>query len=216
MARPRGRVRGAGHVGRGPRFFLRPPIPPRNARNEQRRTVAVTNVDAQVDALRQRLAPVVAALDLELYDIELSGSGGTRTLRVTVNGIDLDAITAVTQAVSPVLDDAPELTGSFLLEVSSPGVERVLRTPAHYAGAIGTTVSVKLRTGDGTRRVHGVLVAAGADQCTVETDGAREEFAYADITQARTVFEWGPQPRPGKSRNPKTNSRAAASKGVTA
>ena len=171
----------------------------------------MSNVDAQVEALRQRLAPVVAALDLELYDIELSGVGGTRTLRVTVNGIDLDAITAVTQAVSPVLDDAPELTGAFLLEVSSPGVERVLRTPAHYAGAIGTTVSVKLRTGDGTRRVHGVLVDAGSEQCAVETDGAREEFAYADITQARTVFEWGPQPRPGKGK-----TKAGASKGVTA
>ena len=111
--------------------------------------VAVTNVDAQVETLRQRLAPAVAALDLELYDIELTGAGKARTLRVTVNGVDLDAITAVTQAVSPILDDAPELTGSFLLEVSSPGVERVLRTPAHYAGAIGETVSVKVRTDSG-------------------------------------------------------------------
>jgi ribosome maturation factor RimP len=176
--------------------------------------VAVTNLDAQVETLRRRLAPAVAALDLELYDIELTGAGKQRTLRVTVNGIDLDAITSVTQAVSPILDDAPELTGAFLLEVSSPGVERTLRTPAHYAGAVGETISVKVRTDSGTRRLQGVLVASDDASCTVEVDGEREQLAYADITQARTVFEWGPQPRPGKG---KAKAKAgAASKGVTA
>ena len=179
----------------------------------------MTNVDAQVETLRQRLAPAIAALDLELYDIDLSGSGKARTLRVTVNGIDLDAITAVTQAISPILDDAPELSGAFLLEVSSPGVERVLRTPAHYRGAINETVSVKVHTPD-TRRLQGTLVDAESEHCTVEVDGHREQLAYADITQARTVFEWGPQPRPGQQKNRKSEKTpkagAAASKGVTA
>jgi ribosome maturation factor RimP len=181
--------------------------------------VAVSNVDAQVETLRQRLAPAVAALDLELYDVELTGAGKQRTLRVTVNGVDLDAITAVTEAVSPILDDAPELTGSFLLEVSSPGVERVLRTPAHYAGAAGETVSVKVRTESGTRRLQGTLVASDPEHCTLDVDGQREELAYADITQARTVFEWGPQPRPGQKKKHSVSAskaRAAASKGVTA
>jgi ribosome maturation factor RimP len=175
----------------------------------------VANVDAQVETLRQRLAPAVAALDLELYDVELTGAGKARTLRVTVDrpgGVDLEAITAVTHAVSPMLDDAPAPAGPFLLEVSSPGVERVLRTPAHYAGAVGTTVSVKLRTESGTKRVHGMLVDAGPEHCDVEVEGVREHIAYADVTQARTVFEWGPQPRPGQRRG----AGATTSKGVTA
>jgi ribosome maturation factor RimP len=175
----------------------------------------VANVDAQVETLRQRLAPAVAALDLELYDVELTGSGKARTLRVTVDrpgGVDLEAITAVTHAVSPLLDDAPAPAGPFLLEVSSPGVERVLRTPAHYAGAVGSVVSIKLRADSGTRRVHGTLVEAGAESCTVDVDGAPEQISYADVTQARTVFEWGPQPRPGSRRR----AGATASKGVTA
>lgn len=175
----------------------------------------VANVDAQVETLRQRLAPAVAALDLELYDVELTGAGKARTLRVTVDrpgGVDLEAITAVTHAVSPMLDDAPAPAGPFLLEVSSPGVERVLRTPAHYAGAVGTTVSVKVRTESGTKRVHGMLVDAGPEHCDVEVEGVREHIAYADVTQARTVFEWGPQPRPGQRRG----AGAATSKGVTA
>jgi len=175
----------------------------------------VANVDAQVETLRQRLAPAVAALDLELYDIELTGSGKARTLRVTVDrpgGVDLEAITSVTHAVSPLLDDAPAPAGPFLLEVSSPGVERALRTPAHYAGAVGTTVSIKYRTESGPRRVHGTLVDAGAQGCAVEVEGVREELDYADVTQAHTVFEWGPQPRPGQRRR----AGATTSKGVTA
>jgi len=204
-------------VGRGPRFFLQ--APKRIRQTVNKRMVAVTNVDAQVETLRSRLAPAVAALDLELYDVELTGVGKQRTLRVTVNGVDLDAITAVTQAISPVLDDAPELTGSFLLEVSSPGVERVLRTPAHYRGAIGTTVSIKVRTDSDSRRLQATLVAADEAHCTIEVDGEREELAYTDITQARTVFEWGPQPRPGQRKatpGKKAKAGAAASKGVTA
>ena len=64
----------------------------------------------------------------------------------------------------------------------------------------------------GTRRVHGTLVDAGADRFAVDVDGIREELAYTDVTQAHTVFEWGPQPRPGQRRR----AGAATGKGVTA
>ena len=177
--------------------------------------MAVANIDAQVETLRQRLAPAIASLDLELYDVELTGAGKARTLRVTVDrpgGVDLEAITAVTHAVSPILDDAPAPAGPFLLDVSSPGVERALRTPAHYAGAVGATVSIKTRTESGTRRVHGTLVDAGSDGFAVDVEGVREDLAYGDVTQAHTVFEWGPQPRPGQRRR----AGASTGKGVTA
>jgi ribosome maturation factor RimP len=176
--------------------------------------------DATIDAIRDAVAPVIAGLGLELYDVELNGGGGTRTLRVTIDragGVDLDAITDVTRALSPVLDDDSTLPGSFLLEVSSPGVERTLRTPAHYLGARGCTVSIKVRTESGTERVRGVLVDSDDERCTIETDGKREELRYCDITQARTVFEWGPQPRPGRAGQAATASkRARASRGASA
>jgi ribosome maturation factor RimP len=179
--------------------------------------------DATIDTIRDAVAPVIAGLGLDLYDVELHGGGGTRTLRVTVDrpgGVDLDAITDVTRALSPVLDDDRTLAGSFLLEVSSPGVERALRTPAHYLGARGSVVSIKVRTDSDTRRVHGTLVDSDDERCTIETDGQREEIRYSDITQARTVFEWGPQPRPGQrgaGRAAATASkRARASRGASA
>lgn len=158
-----------------------------------------------ITAVRDAILPVVTGLGFGLYDVELNGTGAGRTLRVTIEhdgGIDLDAITEVTRAVSPVLDVEPALAGSYLLEVSSPGLERALRTPAHFAGARGDSVSVKFRTDTGgTARVHGVLVDADDRGCVVEADGERHELAYDDITQARTVFEWGPPPRtPHKGR----------------
>jgi ribosome maturation factor RimP len=178
--------------------------------------------DVTIDAIRDAVAPVIAGLDLELYDVELSGGGGTRTLRVTVDrpgGVDLDAITDVTRALSPILDDDSTLPGSFLLEVSSPGVERTLRTPAHYLGARDCTVSIKIRTDTGTERLHGVLVDADDEGCTIETDGQRAQIRYSDVTQARTVFEWGPQPRPGQRRAGQAataSKRARASRGASA
>jgi len=104
-----------------------------------------------------------------------------------------------------VLDEDPVveavLPGTYLLEVSSPGLERPLRTPAHFRGALGSSVSLKATGADGTnRRDRVVLVAADDDAIEVEIDGARERVVYGDIVQARTVFEWGPAPKPGKAK----------------
>ena len=104
------------------------------------------STEQTLTVVRDSLSPVVAGLGLALYDVELHGTGPARTLRVTVEkegGVDLDAITEVTRAVSPVLDAEPSLTGSYLLEVSSPGLERPLRRPEHYRRAVGDTISVK-------------------------------------------------------------------------
>ena len=158
----------------------------------------------RVESLAGAIEPVLSTLGLELFDVELTGGGSTRTLRVIVDrdgGVDLDAITAATDAISPLLDhhDDPVLRGPYGLEVSSPGLERPLRRPAHYRRALGATVSVKTRGADGeTSRLRGVLVAADDDSLTIEADGTREQVAYADVTQARTVFEWGAAPKSGK------------------
>ena len=118
-------------------------------------------------------------------------------------GVDLETVTAATQALSPALDRATELGNQpYLLEVSSPGIERPLRTPEHYHRAIGEQVSVKYHTPDGPHRTRGTLVAATDNDATIDTDGNREAIAYEHITQAHTVFEWGPQPRPGKGKQP--------------
>jgi ribosome maturation factor RimP len=167
--------------------------------------------EQQLDALRDAIEPAVASLGVGLYDVELLGGASARTLRVTVTragGVDLDTITDVTRAVSPIVDDAAPVNGSYLLEVSSPGIERALRRPEHYVSAVLSEVSIKFHTDDGPRRVRGILADFDGTTAVVETEaGEREPIALASITQARTVFSWGPQSRPGNAKRTRTRAK---------
>jgi ribosome maturation factor RimP len=166
----------------------------------------MTKPDRQLAAVREVVEPVLASLGIELFDLALGGGAGARTLRVTVDrdgGVDLDTITEATRAISAPLDGCAELGGPYLLEVSSPGIERPLREPQHFRRALGAVVSIRHRAGPSPERVHGTLVAADDRGCTVDVDGALVELPYDAITKARTVFEWGPAPRPSSPRRPR-------------
>ncbi len=146
------------------------------------------------------LQPVVSEAGLELVDVELKSG----VLQVTVDregGVDLEALTDANRACSTLLDEVDPIPGRYSLEVSSPGIERVLRTPAHFAKAAGATVSVKTRPQvPGDRRLQGTLVSSDEDGFTLAVDGADEpvRLAYGDIDRARTVFVWGGQDTPGR------------------
>jgi ribosome maturation factor RimP len=127
----------------------------------------------------------------ELVDIERKGP----VLAVTVDrpdGVDLEAVTEATRLVNTVLDSKDLLGSQTTLEVSSPGVERPLRTPAHFQRFVGTEVAVKAKPGtEGERRLSGVLEAADDEGVVV----AGRRLAYADIDKARTVFVWPAKPQ---------------------
>jgi ribosome maturation factor RimP len=156
------------------------------------------------------IEPLLATLGLELFDVQFTGSGRARTVRVIVDrdgGVDLDAITAASERIQPALDSLDEL-GPFALEVSSPGLERPLRRPEHFRRAVGETVSVKVRDAGGeVRRLRGGLVAA--DERGVTVDAGGEHVDYDQIIQARTVFEWGAPPKPGKDAKKKHQKEVA-------
>jgi len=163
-----------------------------------------------VETIRRAVAPALDRLGLELYDVELSGSGRARTLRILLDrpgGVDLDAVTEATRALGPLLDDRL-LAGSAQLEVSSPGLERPLRRPEHFRGAVGDHVSLKLQGPDGPERRRGVLREADERGGVLEVEGVEHRFDYEAVTQARTVFEWGSSERPGKAsgRGPRAGS----------
>jgi ribosome maturation factor RimP len=146
------------------------------------------------------LEPVLAASSLELIDVEVRSG----VVLVTVDregGVDLEALTQANRAVSGILDEHDPIPGHYTLEVSSPGVERTLRTPAHFARAVGEKVTVKTRPQvPGDRRLTGTLVASDDDGLVlrIEDDPSGDRrLGYSDIDRARTVFEWGPAPRPG-------------------
>lgn len=169
-----------------------------------------------LERVRAVVEPLCDEAGVELFDLELAGG----VLRVTIDkrpdGVDLADITAVTRAVSRALDDADPITGRYTLEVSSPGLERTLRTPTHFAWAVGRDVAIKLVPAhEGDRRLSGRLVACSDEGITVVPDdpaGEPIELAYADIETARTVLHWGPGPKPGTGSKPgKGAKRSGAS-----
>jgi ribosome maturation factor RimP len=166
-------------------------------------------VDPEV--IRDRAAPVVAGLGLDLYDVEITGAGHSRAIRVVVerhdasdgSGVDLDLITDATRILAPELTAAGLLRDSDVLEVSSPGLERNLRRPEHYRAATGERISVKHTVAGETVRERGVLAGADDTGFAVQLDdGTDRRIAYADVAACRTVFEWGPAPRPGRGSKP--------------
>ncbi len=153
-------------------------------------------------ALTNALSPVLEARGFDLVDVEMHGA----QLSVYVDregGVGLDDLGDATRDVSAALDDLDPIPGRYTLTVSSPGLERRLRTPAHFARAVGEIVTMRVDAGSAdVRRVTGTLTAADDTGCTLagpEVPGGELRVAYDQIERARTVFEWGPAARNAKS-----------------
>lgn len=164
-----------------------------------------------IDRIRALAEPVVTGRGFAIYDVEQQGP----VLRITVAAGDdeppsIDDLSEITRSVSHLLDEEDPIAGGYTLEVSSPGLERNLRTPEHFAGAVGELVSIKVRRtdADGPRRLRGVLTASGEDHVVVDVEGpdgpAPTEVRHTDIDKARTVFEWGPTSKPGSRPAPES------------
>jgi ribosome maturation factor RimP len=148
------------------------------------------------------LSPVLEARGLDLVDVEVQGA----QLTVFVDregGVGLDELGEATRDVSAALDAIDPMPGRYTLSVSSPGLERRLRTPAHFARAVGETVTVRMDAGTAeVWRVTGTLEAADETGCTLtgpDVAGGELRIGYDQIERARTVFEWGPEARRAKS-----------------
>lgn len=147
----------------------------------------------RVATIEEFAAQVASSADLVLYDVERHG-GTITVLLDRPGGIDVEALAAASRELSRLLDDAGLISDATTLEVSSPGLERRLRTPVHFQGAVGDRVRVKTRVEvDGERRHDGVLRGVDGDVVTVVTESGDERTIGIDqIDRATTVFEWGP------------------------
>ncbi len=135
-------------------------------------------MSGNTDTLTTALSPLLQARGLDLVDVELNGA----QLTVFVDregGIDLDELGEATRDVSAALDDIDPMPGRYTLSVSSPGLERRLRTPAHFARAVGDKVTIRVDAGTAdVRRLTGTLDAADESGCTlVGSRGARRRDA---------------------------------------
>ena len=140
------------------------------------------------DTLTALLRPVVEELGCVLWEVECAAGRGNGFVRLYIDaeaGVTLDDCERVSRAVSEVLDREDPVAGQYTLEVSSPGLERPLRTAEHFARFVGETVFVELAQPlDGRRRYSGPLVAAGAETIEVDVDGRRYALPVAGIRKA--------------------------------
>lgn len=159
------------------------------------------------DRIHAVVDPIIEDLKLELVDLVYGGG----RLKITIDdegGLDTEQLTRATRMISHELDLADPVNGTYTLEVTSPGVERPLRTPAHYVRSIGESVALKLVPNDEKlRRLKGELLAADDDGVTVaDGDGVEHTVSYDQIAKAKTVFDWGPAPKPGKQKSAKNTA----------
>ena len=121
--------------------------------------------------LYELLLPVVRDAGCDIWDLDFVKEGAKRILRITIDaegGVGIDDCERVHRAVDPVLDDADPIDEAYYLEVSSPGVERELRTCAHFEYAVGREIDLKFFTAiDGSKQLTGVLNSFDPDGKTL-------------------------------------------------
>ncbi len=148
-----------------------------------------------IETVEPLLSPVISEQGCELYDIEYVKEGGDRILRLYIDkdgGVDLNDCERVSRASEAVLDDKDPIPAAYVLEVSSPGIERKLKKDSHYARYTGEKVLVRLFSPiDGRKSFKGILQGLRDGTVTVtEEDGREFKFERAKISSCRlVVFE---------------------------
>jgi ribosome maturation factor RimP len=151
-----------------------------------------------LERVRSIAAPLAAQEGLELVDVEIGGAGGRQALRLFIDkagGVSLDDCTAVSRAVSAALDVEDPIQGAYDLEVSSPGLDRPLRTPEHFQKFAGQKVRVRtygpLSECENRKTFVGILQGFEDGRVVVDVDGKVFHVPHAQVSKANVepVFE---------------------------
>lgn len=152
--------------------------------------------------------PVFEELGLTVYDIELAGG----KLLVSVDregGVGLDEVARCTRGLSAILDERDPIPGRYTLEVSSPGLERRLRTVAHRRAAVGEKVKCKSRDADGVvRRTEGLLCEADDEVIVIDAASGPVRIPHDEVISAKTVFVWPAAGKPERAKAEDKKRRA--------
>lgn len=145
-----------------------------------------------ISGLRKRgwheLEPHLAEQGYELVELDFGQQGGRQVLRIFIDkeeGIALDDCQAVSQLLSPILDESDLMGSGYMLEVSSPGIDRPVRKPEDFKRFAGQRITIRTQAPiDGRRHFKGVLVGFCDDLVTVECDGAHYEIHAENVLRA--------------------------------
>ena len=141
-------------------------------------------------SLEESIKLAVESLGANLYDIVSAKEHDRNIFRVLVtaeNGISLDKCAEISRMISPILDVDEPMGGEYVLEVSSPGIERKLRKKEHFFASVGEKVKIK---NFATEVYKGELIFADNDKIIVKTEFGDEEIKHDNILAAATYYEW--------------------------
>lgn len=137
----------------------------------------------------EKIEKIIESCGVLFYDSESVTENDNKIFRIYItckDGVTLDKCEEVSKIVSPLLDLNPPISGKYFLEVSSPGIERVLKKPKHFMLSVGEKVKIKLNSGD---KLQGEILEANEKSVSIEDNGVHN-VDYEDIKQAKTYFEW--------------------------
>ena len=153
--------------------------------------MASSNIETKIENL---LKNIIENIGYELYDVRYEKEGKDFYLRIIIDkpeGIDINDCEKVNDAINDILDEADYIKDQYFLEVSSPGIERLLRKDKHFEAQIGNEVYLKLfKSINGKKEIQGILNEFVDGVLTLELDGEKIKIENKDIAVAKTVFNW--------------------------
>jgi ribosome maturation factor RimP len=152
-------------------------------------TINLANIEERVEKL---LKDKIKEVGYELYDVEYAKEGKDYFLRIFIDkpeGIEIQDCEKVNDAINDILDEADYIKEAYYLEVSSPGIERILRKDKHLSQNIGNEIHIKLFQKDenGKKEYQGILSKFDGEQIELE-DGTKVE--RKKIAQIKTIYNW--------------------------
>ncbi len=140
------------------------------------------------DTVREAIAPTVEALGYSIWDITYAKVGADYHLEITIDrpeGIDIEDCEKVHRAIDPILDEIDPIEGFYYLDVSSPGVERELRTDEHITASLGLKVEAKLFAAkDGRKSIIGKLEALDGGDIIID----EVRISKSELSKLTTIF----------------------------
>ena len=148
-----------------------------------------------LECIIEWIQPKLNELSLDLYDISFKKEGADKYLRITLDkeagGVSISDCEAVSRFLDKILEEKDPIEEAYILEVSSPGVERALKKDSDFVRFAGETVDVKLyKAALGQKTIRGKLVGLVDNEVTVECEEGVKSFNKADVAQVKIVFEW--------------------------
>lgn len=144
--------------------------------------------------VRELVEPVADSLGYMLWDVEYVKEGADMILRITIDkpeGVDIEDCEKMARTVDPIIDEADPIEVSYKMEVSSPGIERVLSRPEHFASCMGEKIEVKLYApANGKKQIIGILAGADEKTVTVTVDSEDITLEKSAVAKVSTVFDW--------------------------